>query len=186
MPDSDHGTPFGEDSPDPIDDWSRAVFEACRDWPLAGSGRWFRVEEGWLRLRIEEVDGEPIEPLFAVDVDLPDGHILLDFGSWGTPIHPLHGPLAKTAPQAVATARSVVEGWFRGATRIVVYSDESGSRGHRLIEGGDLPAALEPAPIGSDEFAKAVVKTWRRSDWRYFHHYGNGIWIELSEGEGGI
>jgi hypothetical protein len=181
MSDCDHGTPFGENSTDSIDDWSRAVFEACRDWPLTRTGRWFRVEEGWLRLRIEEVGGEPLEPLFAIDVDLPDGQILLDFGSWGTPIHPVQGSLAEAAAGAVAAARVTVEEWLRGEVRLADYSDEAGWRGHKLIEGGDLPDALEPAPIGADEFAKAVVKTWRRSDWRYFHHYGNGIWIEQFE-----
>jgi hypothetical protein len=186
MSDSDHGTPFGENSADPIDDWSQAVFEACRDWPLARSGRWFRVEEGWLRLRIEDVDGERIERLFAIDIDMPDGQILVDCGSWATPIHPPYGQLAEAAAQAVATARSVVERWLRGETRLVDYSDENGWRGHKLIEGGALPDAIEPAPIAFDEFAKAVVKTWRRSDWRHFHHYGNGIWIERFEREDGI
>jgi hypothetical protein len=185
MSDSDHGTPFGENSTEPVDAWSRAVFEACRDWPLARTGRWFRVEEGWLRLRIETVDGEPLEPLFAIDVDLPDDQILLDFGSWVTPIHPPHGQPAEVAAEAVAAARSTVEDWLRGEIKLVDYSDENGWRGHKLIEGGDLPGAIEPAPIGSDD-AKAVVKTWRRADWRYFHHYGNGIWIEQFEGDGPI
>ena len=183
MSDSDHGTPFDENTTDPIDDWSRAVFDACRDWPLATSGRWFRVEEGWLRLRIEEVDGERLAPLFAIDVDMPDGHILLDFGSWATPIHPGSGRLEEEAARAVTIVRSEVERWLRGENRLVVYRDETGPRGHRIIEDGDLPEALEPAPIEADQFAKAVVKTPRQAEWRYFHHYGNGIWIEQFEGE---
>jgi hypothetical protein len=183
---SDHGTPFVENSIEPVDDWSRAVFEACRDWPLAGAGRWFRVAEGWLRLRIEAIDGAPLEPLFAIDVDTVDGQILLDFGSWGTPIHPKHGQSAEDAAEAVAAARALVEGWLRGTVMLVDYSDESGWRGSKIIEGGELLAAIEPAPVEIGQFAKAVVKTWRRSDWRYFHHYGNGIWLERSEGEAGI
>ena len=185
MSDSDYGTPFDESCTDPVDAWARAVFDACRDWPLARSGRWFRVEEGWLRLRIEEFEGEPLEPLFAIDVDMVDGHILVDCGSWATPIHPTHGRLAEDAAEEVAAATSSVEGWLRGKTRLVVFSDEAGWRSHKLIKAGDLPAAIEPAPIESDQFAKAVVKTPRRGEWRYFHHYGNGIWIEQFEREDG-
>ena len=187
MSDSDSGTPFGDDSAEPIDDWSRAVFEALRDWPLARKGRWTRSEEGWLTLRIEEANGEPLEPLFAIDLDTLEDRILLDFGSWATPIQPpFAGSLAEAAAQAAAEARSEVERWLRGEIRLVTYSDVSGWRGSKIIEGGDLPAAIEPTPIEIDEFAKAVVKTWRRSDWRYFDHYGNGIWLEQFENEAGI
>jgi hypothetical protein len=184
MSDSDSGTPFGDDSAEPIDDWSRAVFKALHGWPLATNGRWTRFEEGWLMLRIEEANGELLEPLFAIDLDTQEERILLDFGSWATPIQPsFAGSLAEAAAQAAAKARSEVEGWLRGEIRLVDYSDESGWRGSKIIQGGDLPAAIEPAPIEIDEFARAVVKTWRRSDWRYFDHYGNGIWIEWFENE---
>ena len=183
MPDSDHGTPFDAQCSDPIDDWSRAVFEACRDWPLARSGRWFRVEEGGLRLRIEAFEGEVLEPLFAIDVDAIDDHVLVDFGGWATRIHPTQGQLAADAAEAVAKAGALIERWLRGETRLVVYADESGWRSHKLIEGGDLPDALAPAPIALDQVTRAVVKTPRRREWRYFHHDGDGTWVEHSEGD---
>jgi len=184
MSDSDYGTPFDENSTDPIDDWSRAVFEACRDWPLAGSGRWFRVEEGWLRLRIEECDGEPLEPLFAVDVDMPDGEVLLDFGSWCTPISPPQAVLDDAARDVVWKARELVEGWLRGEVKLATYSDETGWRGSKLIYGGDLPAQIEPVPVAIGEQARVIVKTPRRSEWRAWVHIGDGIWIECEMREG--
>ena len=185
MSDSDSGTPYGDDSVEPVDDWSRAVFEALRGWPLAANGRWTRVEEGRLRLTIDEANGERLEPLFAVDVDTADGRILLDFGSWATPVEPASaGSLAATAARAAAEARSEVESWLSGETSLVIYIDTSGRRSSRIVESADLPAALEPAPIDRDDFARALVKTWRRSDWRHFHHEGNGIWIEQFENEG--
>lgn len=183
MSDSDYGTPFDEDSTAPVDDWSRAVFEACRDWPLTGSGRWFRSEEGWLRLRIEEVDGEPLEPLFAVELDTLEGQINLDFGSWCTPISPPGGSLSQACEQALARARELVEGWLRGEVKLASYSDETGWRGSKIVHGGALPAEIEPVPVAIGEHGRVIVKTSRRSDWRSWRHMGAGLWIESEIGE---
>ncbi|HET9428475.1 MAG TPA: hypothetical protein VFO69_08975 [Allosphingosinicella sp.] len=184
MSDSDHGTPFGEDSAEPIDDWSRAVFNACRDWPLARSGRWYRVEDGWLRLRIEEVDGEPLEPLFAIDVDMVDGQILVDCGSWGSPITPPSGPVDQAAEVALAKARDLIENWLCGEIRIAIYYDETGWRGHKLIEGGKLPAAIEPVPVEIGHDARVIVKTSRRRDWRTWRRMSDSLWLECENSEG--
>jgi hypothetical protein len=184
MPDSDYGAPFGENSTDPIDDWSRAVFEACRDWPLARSGRWFRVEDGWLRLRIEEVDGEPLEPLFAIDVDTPDGQILVDCGSWATPITPPSDSLGEAAKVALTQARELIEGWLGGKIKLAIYYDETGWRGSKMIRGGELPAAIEPVPVEIGNHARVTVKTWRRRDWRSWRYSDDGVWIEYETIEG--
>jgi hypothetical protein len=184
MSDSDHGTPFDDNTADPIDDWSRAVFEACRDWPLARTGRWFRVEEGWLRLRIEEVEGERLEPLFAIDVDMPDGQILLDFGSWCTPISPAGGSLDEAAEYAVAQAQELIEGWLRGEVKLASYSDETGWRGSKIVYGGELPAAVEPVPVEIGEQGRVIVKTPHRADWRSWRHMGDGLWMECEIAEG--
>lgn len=184
MSDSDHGTPFGESSTDPIDDWSRAMFDACRDWPLARSGRWFRSEEGWIRLRIEQVDGEPLEPLFAIELDTFDGQINLDFGSWCTPISPSGGSFGQAAQQAAVRARELVEGWLRGAVKLASYSDETGWRGSKIIHGGELPAAIDPVPVEIGQQGRVIVKTARRSDWRSWRQMGDGLWIECEIGEG--
>ena len=175
--------PFGEGSTDPVDDWSQAVFDACRDWPLAGSGRWSRFEGGWIRLRIEEVDGEPLEPLFAIDLDTFDGQINLDFGSWCTPISAPSGSLRQASEIALAGARELVEGWLRGEVQLASYSDDTGWRGSKIIDGGELPATIEPVPVGIGEQGRVVVKTWRRSKWRSWRHMGDGIWIECEIGE---
>ena len=178
MSDSDYGTPFDENSADPIDDWSRAVFEACRDWPLAASGRWFRWDEGWIYLRIEEADGERLEPLFAIELGTNDDQINLDFGSWFTPVSPPGGPIDHAAEFAVAEARSVIEQWLRGEVKLASYSDETGWRGSKLVYGGELPAAIEQPPVEIGDQARVIVKTPRRSEWRSWRHIGDGLWIE--------
>lgn len=184
MSDSDCGTPFGEGSSDPVDDWSRAVFEACRGWPLAASGRWFRFESGCLHLHIEEVDGEPLEPLFAIELDTFDGQINLDFGSWCTPISPPAGSLVEASATAVAVARELIEGWLRGDVRLASYSDETGWRGSKIIDGEELPAAIEPVPVEIGAQGRVIVKTPRRFDWRSWRHIGDGLWIECEIAEG--
>lgn len=184
MSDSDDDTPFDEHSTDPVDDWSQAVFEACRDWPLAASGRWFRLDEGWIRLRIEEVGGEPLEPLFAIELDTSDGQLNLDFGSWCTPISPSAGSLRQASGHAVARARELVEDWLRGEVKLASYSDETGWRGSKIVSGGELPAAIEPVPVKIGNQARVVVKTWRRADWRSWRRTRDGLWIECETGEG--
>ena len=184
MSDSDYGTPFDDNSTDPINDWSRAVFEACRSWPLAGAGRWFRtMEEECLRLRIEEADGERLEPLFAVELDTLDDRILVDFGSWCTPISMPGGPLEQAASFAVSEARDLVEQWLRGDVKIAAYSDATGWRGSKLVYGGELPAAIERPPVQIGEQARVIVKTPRRSEWRLWRHMGEGLWIESDIGD---
>lgn len=183
MSDADHGTPYGENCTDPIDDWSRAIFEACRDWPLARSGRWFRVEDSWLRLRIEDVEGELLEPIFAIDVDAVDGQILVDCGSWGSPITPPGGSLREAAESALTQARRLIEGWLSGQLKFATYHDRTGWRGSKLIKGGELPAAIEPVPVELGTQARVIVKTWRRSDCQAWRYSDEGDWIacEIAE-----
>ena len=184
MSDGDYGTPFDEGSSDPVDDWSRAVFDACRDWRLAGSGRWFRSQDGWLRLLIEDVDGEPLEPLFAIELDTFDGQVNLDFGSWCTSITPPGGPPGEASANALAEARELIESWLCGEVRLASYSDETGWRGSKIIHDRALPAAIEPVPVEIGAQGRVIVKTSRRSGWRSWRHMGDGLWIECEIGEG--
>ena len=183
MLDSDDGTPFCEPSKNTVDEWSRGVFEACRDWPLAGLGRWFRSDEGWIRLRIEEIEGEPLEPLFAIELDTSDERINLDFGSWCTPISRSSGPLRPAAELALTRARELIEGWLRGEVKLASYSDETGWRGSKIICGGELPAAIEPVPVEIGDGGRVIVKTWRRPEWRSWRHTRDGLWIECETSE---
>ncbi|TMJ14200.1 MAG: hypothetical protein E6G94_10130 [Alphaproteobacteria bacterium] len=184
MSDSEHGTPFGENCTEPIDHWSRAVFEACRDWPLARSGRWFRVEDGWLRLRIEAFEGEPLEPLFVVEVDTVDDQILVDCGSWACPITPPScGSLTEAAGLALTKARELIERWLSGETKLLIYYDETGWRGHKSIDGHNVPSAIEPVPVEIGKHARVIVKTSRRPDWRSFRRVDDG-WLECELNEG--
>lgn len=184
MSDSDHGAPYGPGSADPVDDWSRAVFEACQAWPLAASGRWYRWEEGWLVLRIEEVDGERLEPLSEIELDTSDWGINISFGSWSTPISPASAAVAEASRAAVAQARELVEGWLCGDVKLASYSDETGWRGSKIVYGGALPAAVEPVPVEIGEQGRVIVKTPRRSGWRSWRSLGDGIWIECEAAEG--
>jgi hypothetical protein len=182
MSDSDHGEPFDETGLEAIDSWSRAVFEACRDWPLAASGRWFRVE-GWIRLRIAEPFGERLEPLFAIEIETMDGHVNLDFGSWCTPISPPFNRYGPSPEGCVQRTRELVEGWLGGEVKLASYSDGTGWRGSKIVHGGELPAALEPVPVEIGEHARVIVKTPRRSEWRSWRRIGDGLWIESDVGE---
>lgn len=184
MYDPDYGAPYGPGSADPVDDWSRAVFDACGNWPLAASGRWFRWEEGWLLLRIEEVEGERLEPLFVVELDTADWKLNLSFGSWCTPISPNGAALVEAAEHAVAEARELIEGWLRGDVKLASYSDETGWRGSKIVYGGELPAAVEPVPVAIGKHGRVVVKTARRSGWRSWRSLSDGVWIECEAAEG--
>jgi hypothetical protein len=177
MSEPDHRTPFDERSAGLVDDWSRAVFDECRGWPLAGTGRWYRAED-WLRLRIEAFRGEPLEPLAAIELDTCDHQINLDFGSWCTPISSSFDALDRAAAKACAQARDLVEGWLGGEVKLASYSDERGWRGSKIVYGGELPAAVEPVPVEIGDQGRVIVKTWRRSGWRSWRHMGNGLWLE--------
>ena len=184
MSDEDHGAPFSAQSAEPVDAWSRAVFEACRDWPLAAAGRWYRLDEGWLRLRIEQVDGERLEPLFAIELDTSSEQVNLDFGSWGTPVSRPGGATGPAAALAVDEARALIEAWLDGGVRLASYSDGSGWRGSKIVYGGTLPAAVEPVPVAIGDFGRVIVKTPRRRDWRAWRDAGDGLWIECEVEEG--
>lgn len=184
MSDSDYGTPFDENSTDPIDDWSRAVFEACRGCALAEAGRWYRWDEGWIYLRIEEVDGERLEPLFAIELGTHEWQLLLDFGSWATPISYPGDPLEQAAQQAVAEARALIESWLRGEVRIASYSDETGWRCSKTVPGAELPGAIEQPPREIGAQARVIVKTPRRSEWRSWRRMDDGHWLECEVHEG--
>jgi hypothetical protein len=175
--------PFSGGSSDAIDQWSLSVFEALRDWTLAGSGRWFRSDEGWIRLRIEEFEGEPLEPL-GIELSTFNEEIELHFGSWCTPIFRPSGPTPRAAELASARARELIEGWIRGEVKLASYSDETGWRGSKIIHGGELPAAVEPVPVEIGSQGQVIVKTCWRRDWRSWRHAGKGLWIECDTAEG--
>ena len=178
MSDTDHGTPFLEHATERVDDWSQAVFNASRNWPTANLGRWFRSEEGYLRLRLEEAKGEPLDPLFVVELYTSDDRINVDFGSWCTPISMPDGKLPWTAIQALAQARELVEGWFDGQVKLASYSDETGWRGSKIVYGGEFPTAIEPVPVQLGKSGRVIIKGWRRIDWRSWLRAGDGVWIE--------
>src|SRR5690349_18159146 len=101
----DHGEPIKDASSEAIDDWSRNVFEACRDWPLARDGCWFQTNKGYLRLRIEKIDGEALEPLSVIELETSEQRIFVDLGSWATPITGYKKPTDWAAGDAAAEAR---------------------------------------------------------------------------------
>lgn len=178
MADLDCGTPYGEDSTDPINEWSQNVFTICRNWPLACASQWFRSDEGWLILRIAEFEGERLEPLFVIELDTADEQINLDFGSWATPISGSGESLGAAAESAVAQGRELIEGWLQGEVRLATYGDETGWRGSKIIYGSNLPAEIEPIPVTIGEDGRVVIKTAWRSGWRSWGKAGNGVWTE--------
>lgn len=128
MSGSDQETSFEEYSDGPIDTWSLSVFEAYRDWSLARTGRWLRSDEGWLRLRIEQFEGEWLEPSFAIELDTAHEQILVAFGSWCASISDISALLAQADQHPSGRARELIEGWLTGVVTLVSYSDETGWR----------------------------------------------------------
>lgn len=183
MANCDFGTPYGEHSTDPINEWSQKVFAACRDWPLACASQWFRSNEGWLTLRIAEFEDEPLEPIFVIELDTADEQINLDFGSWATPISRSGETLNVAAQRAVAQGRELIEGWLNGEVKLASYSDETGWRGSKVIYGGELPAEIAPVPVTLGKHGSVTTKTPRRSDWRKWSRDDNGVWIECEPTE---
>ena len=175
---SDCDTPFSENSADTVDEWSRCVFDASRDWPLARMSSWFRSDDGCLTLRIEKHGDEVLERLFVIELDTLDEQINLDFGSWCTPISRIGGPARSAARDAVTRARELIEGWLRGDVKLASYSDESGWRGSKIIDKGDLPAAIEPVPVSLGQAGRVIIKTARRADWRAWRQERDGAWVE--------
>lgn len=175
MSGSDYDTFLPGHSAEPIDEWSLCVFKACRNWPLAYTGRWFRSDERRIRLRIAYVEGEPLEPLSAIELDTMNDQINLDFGSWCTPILRSRGSLCLDAEHAVTRARELVEGWLLGEVKLASYSDATGWRGSKIIY-GDVPDALEPVPVEIGDCGSVSVRTWRRRDWRSWNRIGDA-WI---------
>lgn len=109
--------------------------------------------------------------------------ILVDCGSWASPITPPGGPLDQAAALAAAKARDLVEKWTSGELKIAIYYDETGWRGHKLIEGGELPLAIEPVPVEIGKGARVIAKTLRRRDWRAWRRTSDGLWLECENSE---
>lgn len=174
----DHGEPIKDASSEAIDVWSRNVFEAFLDWPLARDGCWFQTDEGYLRLRIEKIDREALEPLSVIELEISEKRILVDLGSWATPISAHEKPTDWGAGDAAAEARYLVEGWLKGPIKLASYSDANGWRGSKIIEGLGLPEAIEPVPVEIGEDAEVIVKTFRRSDWRSWFRTPDRQWVE--------
>lgn len=183
MANCDCGTPYGEHLSDSINEWSQNIFTACQGWPLACASRWFRSDEGWLTLRIAEFEGEPLEPLFVIELDTANEQINLDFGSWATPISGSGESLCAAAESAVAQGRELIEGWLQGEIRLATYSDETGWRGSKIISGADFSAEIEPSPATLGVHASVILKSPRRSDWRSWSRDDNAVWIERDETE---
>lgn len=129
-------------------------------------------------MRIEQFKGEWLEPLSTIELDTANEQILIDFGSWCTSISAFSAPLAQAYRHPIVRARELTEGWLSGVVKLASYSDETGWRGSKIIDGGALPDAVEPVPVAIGDHGLVIVKSpWRR-DWRSWRRTGAGVWVE--------
>lgn len=153
------GTPFAATSVDPIDQWSREVFDALETWAATHDGRWTRWDDGYLLLEIDRLGGEQIEPIL---IDTAEEEIRVEFGYWET-------ELPEQALDAAGAAREVialVADWISGEIRTAVFTSDSGSWcGTMIIERG---ATLPPVPsegMASFNPTKVELRSPRKRDW---------------------
>lgn len=168
----DEGEPFDETMIDSVDGWSRLVFEALKDWPLAQSGRWTRWDD-WLMLLIPAHPGETFS---TIDVDTREGGVQVDAGYWGSPISRASAPMEEAAPDMARRARSLVESWLEGRLKLAVFANADGKWcGHKFVDGDEIGDQLDPASIGHPEAVEAEVRSSRRAEWRRFAVAGGEV-----------
>jgi hypothetical protein len=168
----DEGTPFDETMIDSVDQWSRLVFEALKDWPLAKAGRWTQWED-WLMLLIPAPAGAWFS---TIDVDTMEGGVKVDTGYWGCPMTPIAAPMEEAAPEMAEQARELVESWLDGRLRMAVFTNADGKWcGHKFVHGAEIGDQLDPASIGHPEAVEAEVRSSRHAGWRRYAVAGGEV-----------
>lgn len=169
-------TPFSSASLEPVDAWSRAVFERLSTWPLVQeSGRWLRYEPGYLVLRIERVGGADIDPVI---VDIANEEIAVIFGGWHT-LLPWAGVTEDDEDPAFAAAgaRDLIAQWIEGRVRTAIFVGEGGKQcGSVQVDPDDPddPAAQLDALLANDEHLRRMrpttveLRSAKLADWRRF------------------
>lgn len=102
----------------PVDQWSLAIYDALRDWPIAGSAAWQRWEPGYLVLEISRGADGPLDPIMlATDEE----ELTVTLGYWETHL-PTRMDTDTTASGAAAReAKELVEDWLAGRLLTAVY-----------------------------------------------------------------
>ena len=128
----EQGVPFRSSDVEQIDAWSRLVFEAFSDWPIANEGRWTRWPPGYLLLELDRYRGEPIGQIVAYT---SGEELTLAFGQWLTHL-PLivlvdgkPPPITEQVRSAVAEARRIVESLLAESLIVAAYFDKEGKWG---------------------------------------------------------
>ena len=164
-------TPFSASSSQPVDAWSRAIFDRLSNWSLAQeAGQWLWYEPGYLVLRIESANGEEIDP--AV-IDTGDGELTVVFGGWHTHLPEAGGTGDddEDVTVAVVEAQALVAQWIKGWAMTAFFTGEGGVWcGTALLDPGEPIAQLgsEAERIRQFNPTKVELRSARRSDWRRF------------------
>jgi hypothetical protein len=166
MPDDrEQGTPYPSADAGPIDEWSKRIYAALRDWPLAETGEWTRWEPGYVLLTINSAGGEAIEP---ISLYTADEQLTVTFGYWET-----HRPAMWNSEPDVTAAhgKQLVERWLSGELRTAVLVDAAGKWcGSTLMEAGDLEPQLRAAAKRVRDLHPQVieVRSPKREDWETY------------------
>lgn len=158
------GTPYSPSGPDPIDEWSREIFNALSSSILAENGRWSRWEPGYLLLEIENIDGEQIDPILICTAD---DELTVTFGYWEMHLPEDESDAVGAAQQAIA----LVSRWLSGEIRTAVLSDAAGKWcGSIIVEPGEVIPQLAITRDWIRHFnpTRVEVRCPRRRDWQTF------------------
>jgi hypothetical protein len=140
------GVPFRSSEAAEIDEWSRLVYEAFSDWPIAKEGRWTRWPPGYLLLEVDRYRGDPIGQIVAYTRG--EG-LTVGFGQWLTHL-PLIAlvdgkppPLAEQVRSAVVEAQRPVEGLLAERLVVVAYFNNNGKwGGSALLTAAELESEV--------------------------------------------
>ena len=156
------GTPFTSSSSEPIDVWSREIFDALSTWAETHHARWTRWEPGYLLLEIDSVDGEQIDPVL---IDTSDEELTVEFGYWEMHL----ADFRVDASGAVQDAIDLASRWLRGELKTAVFTDTNGKWcGSMIVEDRD---PIPPTPSEGMAYfnpARVELRSCRKSDWRTF------------------
>lgn len=174
------GQPFSAPSHEPVDAWSRLIFDRRSSWPPAlEGGRWHRYEPGHLVLLIERAGGDEIDP---AAIETTNEELTVAFGGWHAhlPDEGANGDGDKDA--AVAEAQDLVARWIDGRARTAIFTDENGKWcGTVFLDPGEPTLQLEDSAKSFREFHPTNVEllsAWR-ADWQRFSVRGGKVEAEV-------
>jgi hypothetical protein len=162
-----NGIPYIPSPAQPVTEWSEAIYEEFRNWPMARLGDWEWWNQDYLVLKIRSHLGSPVEEVF---VDTCDGELTVTFGYWEThlPDDGIHDDT--DSYRAANAAKELIGDWLAGRIATAIYFDANDKWcGSKLLEITDDGSSLaDIASIKSFNPIRVEVRRAQKADWRFF------------------